>query len=160
MVKDQPAAVAHDIYSGPFCVEGRIPSFFKRIPCQCLYRAAPTGTCINFNRTGSCLREPCAFRHIRNKCGGPTLGGTVAPPPTPHEADTTAKIPNPVHLVNLSTKGKYYPLPTPVNVNSLEKVLDGHPDRTLVNQLGPGPQILQKPAHSIGPTRYCYFQPG
>lgn len=67
--------------------------------------------------------------------GVPTLGGTVAPPPTLHEADTTAKIPNPVHLVNLSTEGKYYPLPTPVNVNSLEKVLDGHPDRTLVNQL-------------------------
>lgn len=67
--------------------------------------------------------------------GVPTLGGTVAPPPTLHEADTTAKIPNPVHLVNLSTAGKYYPLPTPVNVNSLEKVLDGHPDRTLVNQL-------------------------
>ena len=66
--------------------------------------------------------------------GVPTLGGTVAPPPTLHEADTTAKIPNPVHLVNLSTEGKYYPLPTPVNVNSLEKVLDGHPDRTLVNQ--------------------------
>ena len=73
--------------------------------------------------------------HIDTSAGVPTLGGTVAPPPTLHEADTTAKIPNPVHLVNLSTEGKYYPLPTPVNVNSLEKVLDGHPDRTLVNQL-------------------------
>lgn len=67
--------------------------------------------------------------------GVPTLGGTVASPPTLHEADTTAKIPNPVHLVNLSTKGKHYPLSTPVNVNSLEKVIDGHPNRTLVNQL-------------------------
>jgi len=67
--------------------------------------------------------------------GIPTLGGTVASPPTFHEADTTAKIPNPVHLVNLSTKGKHYPLSTPVNVNSLEKVIDGHPNRTLVIQL-------------------------
>lgn len=119
----------------PSVLREEYPLFSKGSHVSVSAGAAPRGTCINFNRTGSCLREPCAFRHVCNKCRGSHLGGTVASPPTLHEADTTAKIPNPVHLVNLSTKGKHYPLSTPVNVNSLEKVIDGHPNRTLVNQL-------------------------
>ena len=44
------------------------------------------GICINYNRYGSCTRDPCRFRHVCNRCSG-THPGCDCPPSSQHLRD-------------------------------------------------------------------------
>ncbi|XP_078351960.1 uncharacterized protein LOC144636646 [Oculina patagonica] len=67
----------------PSVLREEYPLFSKGPHVSVSTGAAPRGTCNNFNRTGSCLREPCAFRHVCNKCGGPHPGRDCSSPSNP-----------------------------------------------------------------------------
>ena len=67
----------------PSVLREEYPLFSKVPRVSVSAGAAPRGTCINFNRTGSCLREPCAFRHVCNKCGGSHPGRDYNSPSNP-----------------------------------------------------------------------------
>lgn len=47
---------------------------FSKGPNSTSAGAANRGTCNSFNFNGACSRNPCRFKHVCNKCGGPHPG--------------------------------------------------------------------------------------
>lgn len=75
----------------PSVLREEYPLFSKGPNVSVSAGAANRGTCINFNRTGSCFREPCAYRHVCNKCGGPHPGRDCSSPSNPPRSRYNSK---------------------------------------------------------------------